>query len=82
MDNERYIEFGPEDSNGNVLVTMGKVDAYEAHRTYLLEQVSGMYEQTWAVLAKKKITDDQIDVLEHAAEMLYDLRDFLDSESV
>lgn len=78
MDNQRYIEFGPEDSNGNVLLTMGKVNAAESHRLYLLEQVSGLYEQTWAVLAKKNITDDQIDVLEESASMLYDLREHLD----
>ena len=81
MDNQRFIEFGAQDSNGNVLLTMGKVQPAEQHRLYLLDHVSGLYEQTWAVLAKKDITDEQIEFLEAAAEMLYHLRDHLDGSS-
>ena len=79
MDNKRYIEFGPEDGHGNVLVTMGKVNAAEEHRIYLIDQVKLLNDQTWAILAKKTMTQDQRDLLEEACLTMDELLGSLES---
>jgi len=82
MDNKRVIEFGPEDSNGNVLVTVGKVNHFDEHRQYLADSLPVLIERTWAVLAHRNMTDDQRAVLEDAAEGLADIEAMLRSEAL
>lgn len=82
MDNKISISFGPEDSNGNVLMTIGKVNHFEEQRRHLAEALPILIERTWAVLAYKDMTPEQREVLEEVAEGLADIEAMLNSEAL
>lgn len=82
MDNKITIRFDAEDSNGNVLMTAGKTNAFEQHRQYLVDAIPVLIERTYAVLAYQDLTRDQREVLEAAAEGLADIEADLSGDAL